>query len=169
MNPTTTSTNTQALSVAQGLVIGVLYLIYFVVIVFAIVGMWKTFKKAGQPGWAAIIPIYNLYIMCKITGRPGWWVLLFLIPFVNIVVLIMVALAIAKAFGKSEVFGIFGLWLFAPIGYMILGFGSATFQGQTAPIATQSVPPAPPATPTPPPAAPTTPTTPPPVPPQAAV
>ena len=36
-----------------------------------IVAMWKVFTKAGQPGWASLIPIYNLYIWCKIVGRPG--------------------------------------------------------------------------------------------------
>src|SRR5438105_12218673 len=51
-----------------------------------IVAMWKVFTKAGQPGWASIIPIYNLYIWCKIVGRPGWWILLMLIPCVNIIV-----------------------------------------------------------------------------------
>src|SRR5678816_3398799 len=54
-----------------------------------IVAMWKVFTKAGQPGWASIIPIYNLYIWCKIVGRPWWWILLMLIPFVNFIVAII--------------------------------------------------------------------------------
>jgi hypothetical protein len=45
---------------------------------FVIVAMWKVFTKAGQPGWGAIIPIYNVYLLCKIAGKPGWWVILFL-------------------------------------------------------------------------------------------
>ncbi len=52
--------------------------------------MWKMFSKAGQPGWASIIPLYNVYIMCKIAGRPGWWLLLFLIPLVNLIIAIIV-------------------------------------------------------------------------------
>jgi hypothetical protein len=97
--------------------------------VIVIAGMWKTFQKAGHPGWAAIIPIYNVYIMLKIAGRPAWWLLLLLIPIVNIVVDIVVAMDVAKAFGKSKAFGIFGLWLFSFIGYIILGFGEPKFKG----------------------------------------
>ncbi len=98
-------------------------------LVFIIAAWWKVFTKAGQPGWAAIIPIYNIYVLCKIAGRPGWWVVLYIIPIVNIVISIIVSLDVAKAFGKSGVFGFFGLWLFSIIGYAILGFGSAQYQG----------------------------------------
>src|SRR5439155_10323147 len=62
-----------------------------------IVAMWKVFTKAGQPGWATIIPIYNLYIWCKIVGRPGWWIILLLIPFVNIIVGIILCIDMAKS------------------------------------------------------------------------
>src|SRR5215471_19804782 len=62
---------------------------------------WKVFTKAGQPGWAAIIPIVNLYFLCKVAGRPGWWVILFFIPIVSLVISIMVWLDTAKAFGKG--------------------------------------------------------------------
>ncbi len=103
-------------------------LIWLAVVVLVIAGMWKVFTKAGQPGWGAIIPILNLYFLCKIAGRPGWWLILFFIPIVNMVITIIVSLDIAKAFGKSALFGI-GLWLLAPIFYCILGFGSAQYQG----------------------------------------
>jgi hypothetical protein len=66
-----------------------------------IVAMWKVFTKAGQPGWASIIPIYNLYIWCKIVGRPWWWILLMLIPFVNFIVAIILCIDLAKSFGKG--------------------------------------------------------------------
>ena len=62
------------------------WVIDVVLSVLMIAAMWKVFTKAGQPGWASIIPIYNLYIWCKIVGRPGWWILLMLIPLVNIIV-----------------------------------------------------------------------------------
>ena len=100
--------------------------------VFIIAAMWRIFTKAGKPGWAAIIPIYNLYVLLKITGRPGWWLVLFIIPFVNFIMSIILALDVAKSFGKSGVFGIFGLWIFSFVGYPILGFGSATYQGPAA-------------------------------------
>src|SRR5436853_7723597 len=71
-----------------------------------IVAMWKVFTKAGQPGWASIIPIYNLYVWCKIVGRPWWWILLMLIPFVNFIILIILCIDMAKSFGKGAGFGI---------------------------------------------------------------
>ncbi|PYI95331.1 MAG: signal peptidase I [Verrucomicrobia bacterium] len=71
-----------------------------------IVATWKVFTKAGQPGWASIIPIYNLYIWCKIVGRPWWWILLMLIPLVNFVVAIILCIDLAKSFGKGAGFGI---------------------------------------------------------------
>jgi hypothetical protein len=96
-----------------------------------IVAMWKVFTKAGQPGWASIIPIYNLYIWCKIVGRPGWWVILMLIPFVNIIIGIILCIDMAKSFGKGAGFGI-GLALLGVIFVPILGFGSAQYQGPSA-------------------------------------
>jgi len=97
-----------------------------------IVGCWKMFEKAGQPGWAAIIPIYNVYILLKIAGRPGWWLLLFLIPIVNIVIGVILAIDIAKAFGQSAVFGVLLLFIFCGIGYLILGFGNYQYRGPRA-------------------------------------
>jgi hypothetical protein len=100
-----------------------------------IVAMWKVFTKAGQPGWASIIPIYNLYIWCKIVGRPWWWILLMLIPFVNFIILIILCIDTAKRFGKGAGFGI-GLALLGIIFWPILGFGSAQYQGPAAAAAT---------------------------------
>ena len=96
--------------------------------VLMIAAMWRVFSKAGQPGWAAIIPIFNVYIMCKIAGRPGWWLLLFLIPFVNLIVAIIVTVDISKGFGKGVGFAI-GMILLPFIFWPILGFGSAQYQG----------------------------------------
>jgi len=100
-----------------------------VIALVGIVALWKIFVKAGQPGWAAIIPIYNMYIMLKIIGRPGWWILLFFIPFVNFIITIVIALDLGKAFGKDAGFSIVLLWLFSIIGYFILGFGKAEYKG----------------------------------------
>ena len=104
--------------------------IIFAVLVIA--GMWAAFSKAGQPGWAALIPFYNIYVWLKVAGRPGWWLILLLIPIVNFVISIIVSLDVAKSFGKSGVFGFFGLWLFGFIGYPMLGFGSAQYRGPAA-------------------------------------
>jgi hypothetical protein len=96
-------------------------------VIFMIASFWKVYAKAGQPGWAAIIPIYNVYVLLKIAGRPGWWLLLFLIPLVNLAIAIIVGIDVAKAFGKGAGFGL-GLALLAVIFYPILGFGRATYQ-----------------------------------------
>ncbi len=104
-----------------------------------IVAMWKIFVKAGQPGWASIIPIYNLYVWCKIVGRPGWWIILMLIPFVNIIVGIVLCIDMAKSFGKGAGFGI-GLAFLGIIFLPILGFGSAQYLGAAAVEVAQGTP-----------------------------
>lgn len=107
-------------------------IIYLAFVVFAVVVMWKVFAKAGQPGWAAIIPFYNIYVWLKIAGRPGWWLILMLIPIVNIILSVIVSIDIAKSFAKDAVFGVVGLWLFSLIGYAILAFGGAQYRGPAA-------------------------------------
>jgi hypothetical protein len=99
--------------------------------VLVIVAMWKVFTKADRPGWAAIIPIYNMYVWCKIVGRPGWWVILMLIPLVNIIVAIIICIDMARSFGKGAGFGI-GIALLGIIFLPILGFGSAQYGGPAA-------------------------------------
>jgi Family of unknown function (DUF5684) len=101
------------------------------VAVLLIVALWKIFTKAGQPGWASLIPIYNVYIWCKIVGRPGWWVILMLIPFVNFIVAIILCIDLAKSFGNGVGFGV-GLAFLGIIFFPILGFGSAQYQGPVA-------------------------------------
>ena len=105
-----------------------LAVLWIALVVLAIVGVWKVFTKAGHPGWAAFVPFYNVYIMLKIAGRPGWWLLLFLVPVVNVVIAIIMSIDIAKAFGKGTGFGV-GLALLGSIFYPILGLGDATYQG----------------------------------------
>lgn len=101
------------------------------VVLFLVASVWKVFSKAGQPGWAAIIPIYNMYIYYKIANRPGWWTIVSLIPIVGFVLMIIASIDVAKAFGKGTGFGI-GLALFGWIFFPILGFGSATYNGTPA-------------------------------------
>ncbi len=130
-------------SSSSGIGAGML-IIYLVIVILAIAGMWATFQKAGKPGWAAIIPIYNVYVLLKVAGRPGWWLILMLIPFVNVIIALVVSLDVAKNFGKSAVFGVIGLWLFSIIGYLMLGFGDATYKGASqTPAQPVSQPPAP--------------------------
>ncbi|HBY58981.1 MAG TPA: signal peptidase I [Solibacterales bacterium] len=100
--------------------------------IFMIACVWKVFSKAGEPGWAAIVPIYNTIVLLKITGKPLWWILLFLIPLVNLVMVFLVYTSLAKAFGKGTGFGV-GLLLLSFIFFPILAFGDARYVGpQTA-------------------------------------
>lgn len=89
--------------------------------------VWRFFEKANKPGWASLIPIYNIIVLNQIAGRPGWWVILYFIPLVNIVISAIIAIDIAKAFGKSTAFGVFGLFIFSIIGYAIIAFGNNTY------------------------------------------
>lgn len=110
--------------------------ILLVVSLVSIIANWRIFSKAGKPGWASIVPIYNFIVFLQVIGRPAWWIVLFFIPFVNIAISIITALDTAKVFGKSALFGIILLWFF-PIGYFILAFGSAKY---TAPGGAPSAP-----------------------------
>ena len=100
---------------------------FFIVVIY-IVAKWRIYEKAGQPGWATLIPIYNYYIWLKIIGKPGWWLLLFLIPIVNIVIGIMIVHLLSKSFGKDVGFTL-GLLFLSIIFYPILGFGDAKYIG----------------------------------------
>lgn len=109
--------------------LGAIWFVWLLVLIVAIVAQWKIFTKAGEAGWQSIIPIWNTIVLLKIVGRPAWWILLLLIPFVNIVVFIVVMLDLAKSFGKSVAFGVFGLIIFSVIGELILAFGDAKYVG----------------------------------------
>jgi hypothetical protein len=109
-----------ALGGGIGAIIGLL------IAVIVIASMWKIFTKAGEPGWAAIIPIYNLIVLLKIAGRPLWWILLLLIPFVNLIVVILVYIDLARKFGKGAGYGI-GLALLGPIFLPMLAFSDAQY------------------------------------------
>ncbi len=115
---------------------GFLVVIYLLVIVFlCVVPMWKIFTKAGKPGWACIIPIYNTIVLLEIVRKPLWWFFLFLIPLANIYFMVVVYNELSKAFGKG-VGTTVGL-IFLPIVFVpILGYGPATYQAPEVPVAT---------------------------------
>lgn len=112
-----------AASISVGYIIVCLALV-----VVSLVGMWKVFVKAGKPGWAAIVPFYNLYCLFEMSFGNGWLFLLTFVPCANFVVAIMCYFKLAKAFGKGIGFG-FGLLFFNFIFMMILGFGDAEYIG----------------------------------------
>ncbi|MDR2998764.1 MAG: DUF5684 domain-containing protein [Microbacterium sp.] len=107
-----------------GVVFGIIALIYWVA---SIAAYWKTFTKAGYPGWLAIIPIVNLFVLVKVAGLSAWFGLLFFVPIANIVMAIIVALRNGRAFGHGGAFSFFLLFLLSPIGYFVTGFSSDTY------------------------------------------
>ena len=96
------------------------------VFVAIVASWWKVFTKGGQPGWGALIPVYNLYLILKMIGRPGWWLLLLFIPVVNVVVAIVITHGISKSFGKGIPFTI-GLMFLPFIFYPILAWSDAVY------------------------------------------
>jgi hypothetical protein len=107
------------------------WVIWCVVIIFYIAAMWKVFTKAGQPGWAAIVPIYNGIVMLQIAGKPIWWILLYFIPIVNIVISIIVLHSISKNFGHGVGFTL-GLIFLGFIFIPILAWGESEYLGPNA-------------------------------------
>ncbi len=107
--------------------LGVIGVVYFAVLLLAIISMWKIFTKAGKPGWAAIVPIYNLIVLIEICCKPIWWFILMLIPIVNIVIIIILCIELAKRFGKGIGYAI-GILLLGFIFLPMLAFGDAKYQ-----------------------------------------
>jgi hypothetical protein len=107
-----------------GLVVSLV--ISLAIMVFFIIVAWKIFTKAGKPGWAVLVPFYNIIVMLNMLGKPAWWIILFFIPIANPIIPIILTFELAKVFGKSTGFG-FGLlflgFIFAPI----LAFGDAVY------------------------------------------
>lgn len=98
-----------------------------------LVAGWKMYTKAAQPGWVSIIPFLNVFGLLKIVHRPLWWFVLFLIPFVNVVMLVIVMNDLSKAFGRGLGTTLLLIFL-TPIGYLILGFGDDRYALEPDPI-----------------------------------
>lgn len=112
-----------------GLTITTWISVTFFVLVVYIVAQWKIYEKAGQPGWAVLVPFYNIYILLKIIGKPGWWLLLIIfVPFLNFILVVWMIHLLSKSFGKDVLFTL-GLLFLGIIFYPILGFGDAKYLG----------------------------------------
>jgi len=130
---TTTTTTTTAGTPSAGMLGALLAAILVTALVawaiMAVAG-WKIFEKAGVEGWKALIPFYNNYLFLEIGGYNGWLMLLIFVPYVgSLVVAILMALGLAKNFGKSVLFAVFGLLIFSIVGYLMLAFGSDKYLG----------------------------------------
>ena len=114
-------------AVFVGLGLSFFFFVFFIWL-FYIIAYWKVFEKAGQPGWATLIPIYSAIVFLRIIGKPWWWILLFCIPVVNIVFLIWAINLLSKSFGQSEGFTI-GLIVLGIVFVPLLGFGRYQYIG----------------------------------------
>ncbi len=111
---------------AGGSAFGAIFGLVFAVI--AIVAMYKIFIKAGEPGWAAIVPLYNTYTLVKIAGLNPLLFLLLLVPIVNVVFAIYVMIKLGETFGKTAGWSVIFLVILSFIGMLMLGFGNETYR-----------------------------------------
>lgn len=110
---------------------GAMVFVQLALMVLVVVSFWKIFSKAGKPGWAAIVPIYNIVVYLQVVNRPIWWIILLLIPIVNIVVAIILTNDLAKSFNKGIGWTI-GMLLLGVVFYPMLAFSSDPYVGRPA-------------------------------------
>ncbi len=115
---------------ALGAIFGTVMIICLIMSIISIIAMWRLFTKAGKPGWASLIPIYNMVVLFQISGMSPWLILLILVPFANLIIQIMLYINLAKAYGKGTGFAV-GLIFLNPIFMLILGLGSSKYVGNT--------------------------------------
>src|ERR1700761_8666270 len=111
--------------------LGIFLIPIIILSVVMIIAHWKIYEKAGKPGWAAIIPIYNIIVLLEIVGKPVWWIILFIIPCVNIIFAVWTVNLLSKSFGQSEGFTV-GLLLLGIVFYPMLAFGNYQYLGPSA-------------------------------------
>jgi hypothetical protein len=113
---------------ATGTVFGIAVLLFQLLLAgIQFAGMWAVFSKAGRAGWKAIIPIYNIYVMTQIGDLEWWWLLLLIVPVVNIYAVYKIHLGIAQSFGRGIGFGL-GLAFFGLVFFPLLGFGDYQYR-----------------------------------------
>ncbi|MBY0476752.1 MAG: hypothetical protein K2Q24_03835 [Chitinophagaceae bacterium] len=109
--------------------IQIIFLLVFILIIAlpSIIGMWKTFQKAGRQGWEAIVPVYNYMVMAELAGKPSWWGVLCIIPYAGIIFQVWIKNLLCKKFNKDVGYTL-GLVFLPFIFWPILGFGSAVYE-----------------------------------------
>lgn len=106
--------------------LGTIFIVFGIIALILIVSQWKIYTKAGKPGWASLVPIYNLVVLLDIVKKPTWWVILMFIPLVNLVVAIIIIHNLSKAFGQGAGFTL-GLLFLSLIFYPLLAFGNYNY------------------------------------------
>jgi hypothetical protein len=108
------------------MIVVLVVLVQLGVVVLEVAAFWRIFTKAGERGWAAIVPVYNLIVLQRVVGRPWWWVFLWFVPGASAVVAVIVFVELAEVFGRSGWFSV-GLIALAPIFAPILGLGGSRY------------------------------------------
>jgi len=106
-----------------------LMILAFVLLV--LISMWRVYERAGEPGWAILIPIYNTYVLTRIGRVSGWWVLAMFVPLLNVVALFVISIGVAERFNRGAGFGI-GLTILPFIFYPMLAWGDGQPVARTA-------------------------------------
>lgn len=101
----------------------------FVLVCMYMYSGWEIYAKAGQPGWAFLIPVYSAVVYLRILKRPWWYLLLFLIPGINLLVWMVLRFELGRVFGKGILFSLFWLIVFPIFGWVWLGFGDDAYSG----------------------------------------
>jgi hypothetical protein len=117
---------------SAGPAIAIIGILALAVVVLELAGMWQVYTKAHEHGWAVLVPFYNTWVLLRIVGRPGWWLVLAFIPFVNLVVSLILLWELAKSFNKTAGW-FWGLLLLPFIFYPVLGFGASQYAGPAGP------------------------------------
>jgi hypothetical protein len=109
---------------------GGFFILWGLILAFTIIiAGWKLFEKTGNKGWMSLIPVFNVYILIKASGRPGWWLVFFFLPLANPIASLIVSIDLAKKFNKDVWYGVLAIWLFSFIGLLMLGWGDAKYVG----------------------------------------
>lgn len=115
-------------------VLGAYFVVILLIAAFMVICQWKIFTKAGQPGWAVLVPFYNIYVYTQVIKRPSWWMALYFLGIIPIlgsiavlVIVILDQIRLAKVFGKDSGFAV-GLIFLSIVFLPILAFGSSKYQ-----------------------------------------
>jgi hypothetical protein len=77
-------------------------------------------KTNTENPWLAWIPIANIILLLNIAKKPIWWIVLFLIPLVNIIFIILIWMGVAEARGKPSWVGV--LMIIPLVGAIVPGY-----------------------------------------------
>ena len=103
-------------------------IIALAILALQVASLWVIFRKAGEPGWAAVIPIYNLFVLVRVAGFSWWWFLLLWIPILNLIAVFAIPFGLSRRFGHGAAFGL-GLLFLPLIFYPVLAFGGSHHTG----------------------------------------